>query len=140
MKICEINTDVVPEKLRRKFFGYIEVDDAWEDDLKRLESDTHYGMTKKQSKVFGVLRNFVQTVCEDWLSANNLIKTKESEDRRLRRLLDNASEIIQDFYSEQKYDPLGQGDTKKKLIVTWRGVQYPNLDEDITVHTNDVFR
>ena len=139
MKICKIDIDRVPDKYRKRFYGYVEVDESWEEELKRLESETHYRMAKRQTKTFSVLRNFAQQACEDWLAEHGLARSKESEDRRLRRLLDDASEAVQDFYSGKKYDPLGQGETRRKLVVNWKGVVYPNPDEERTVHTNDIF-
>ena len=140
MKICAIDIPEMPEKYRAKFFGYIEVDDSWEAELKAIESDTHYGITKKTKKEWQNLVNFARSAVHDWLVVNGFIKTKENEDRRLHRLLDSATDIIQDLYAQLNYEPLGQGDNRKKIVVNWQNVQYPNPDEDRTVHTGDIFQ
>lgn len=50
MKIGEIELKDIPEKLKGKFWGYIEVDEAWELELADIEDKVHFGVSKGKRK------------------------------------------------------------------------------------------
>lgn len=60
MKIGEIELDDIPEKVRNKFWGYVEVDEQWEEELATIEDSIHFGVskTKKRSNTYQYLKLF----------------------------------------------------------------------------------
>lgn len=83
MKIGEIDIKEIPKKIENNFWGYIEVDEQWEDDLSDIEDKVHFGVSKGKKNVaaYQHLKNY----CNNKFKANLIewgyIRDKESEDK-----------------------------------------------------------
>ena len=60
MKIGDIDLKDVPSKIDGKFWGYIEVDEAWETELAEIEDKVHFGVSKgkKIRSTYQYLKNY----------------------------------------------------------------------------------
>ena len=60
MKIGEIDIKEIPKKIENKFWGYIEVDEQWEDDLSGIEDKIHFGVSKgkKSTAAYQHIKNY----------------------------------------------------------------------------------
>lgn len=127
MKIGEIDIKDVPKKVEGKFWGYIEVDEQWEDDLSDIEDKVHFGVSKgkKNNVTYQHLKNY----CNYKFKANMVewgyIKDKENEDRKLRDELKQIAEDIQDLFDKLGFEDLGKGPQKADFDVRWQDINYP---------------
>lgn len=127
MKIGEIDIKEVPKKVERKFWGYIEVDEQWEDDLSDIEDKVHFGVSKgkKNTVTYQHLKNY----CSYKFKANMVewgyIKDKENEDKKLRDELKQIAEDIQDLFDKLGFEDLGKGPQKADFDVRWQNIAYP---------------
>lgn len=86
MKIGDIDLKDVPDKIKGKYWGYIEVDKTWEEDLAEIEDTVHFGVSrgKKLRATYQNLKNY----CNEKAKANfvewGYIKNKETEDKKLK--------------------------------------------------------
>jgi hypothetical protein len=141
MKIGKFNlNDIVPKSISDRYYGYIEVQPQWENELVHMENLTHYDVesSKKNNKVYSELRHFVATLVSDLLKEWGFIKEKESEDKILHSLLSDIQNDIQELFKEEGFDNLGKGDLKSQYSIRMTSVNYPNPDERMTVYDNDV--
>lgn len=138
MKIGEIDLKDIPDKVKGKFWGYIEVDEAWEDDLSEIEDKVHFGVSKgkKTTSTYQYLKNY----CNEKVKANliewRFIKDKENEDKKLRDELREIAENIQDLFDELGFEDLGKGPKKSDFDVRWQDIFYPVEDTE-RVTSND---
>lgn len=127
MKIGEIDIKEVPKKVEGKFWGYIEVDEQWEDDLSDIEDKVHFGVSKgrKNTVTYQHLKNY----CNYKFKANMVewgyIKDKENEDKKLRDELKQIAEDIQDLFDKLGFEDLGKGPQKADFDVRWQDIAYP---------------
>ena len=122
MKIGEIDIKEIPKKVEGKFWGYIEVDEQWEDDLADIEDKVHFGVSKgkKNTATYQHLKNY----CNYKFKANMVewgyIKDKENEDKKLKDELKQIAEDIQDLFDKLGFEDLGKGPQKADFDVRWQ--------------------
>ena len=132
MKIGEIDIKEIPKKIENKFWGYIEVDEQWEDDLSDIEDKVHFGVSKgkKNTAAYQHLKNY----CNNKFKANLIewgyIKDKESEDKKLKDELKQIAEDIQDLFDRLGFEDLGKGPQKADFDVRWQDISYPIEDSE----------
>ncbi len=132
MKIGEIDIKEIPKKIENKFWGYIEVDEQWEDDLSGIEDKIHFGISKgkKNTTTYQYLKNY----CNNKFKANLIewgyIKDKESEDKKLKDELKQIAEDIQDLFDRLGFEDLGKGSQKPDFDVRWQDISYPVADSE----------
>jgi len=140
MKIGQINlSDVLPKNLQDKYFGYIEVQPDWENELVALENITHYDIqsTKKGNKYYSEMRHFVTNLVTEKLKEWGFIKEKESEDKLLHSLLSEIKEDIQSLFKDEGFENLGKGDLKSQYNIRFKDIVFPHPEERKTVYDND---
>ena len=132
MKIGEIDIKEIPKKIENKFWGFIEVDEQWEDDLSDIEDKVHFGVSKgkKNTATYQHLKNY----CNNKFKANLIewgyIKDKESEDKKLKDELKQIAEDIQDLFDRLGFEDLGKGPQKADFDVRWQDISYPVEDSE----------
>lgn len=132
MKIGEIDIKDIPKKVENKFWGYIEVDEQWEDDLSDIEDKVHFGVSKgkKNTAIYQHLKNY----CNNKFKANLIewgyIKDKESEDKKLKDELKQIAEDIQDLFDRLGFEDLGKGPQKADFDVRWQDISYPTENSE----------
>ncbi len=138
MKIGEVDIKDVPKKVEGKFWGYIEVDEQWEDDLAEIEDKVHFGVSKGKKKTitYQHLRNY----CDYKFKANMVewgyIKDQENEDKKLRDELKLIAEDIQNLFDKLGFEDLGKGPQKADFDVRWQDIKYP-VDDTERVSSGD---
>lgn len=141
MKIGEIEIKDIPDKVNGRFWGYVEVDEAWEDDLSEIEDKVHFGVSKgKKNRVaYQNLKNY----CNEKAKANfvewGFIKDKESQDKKLKDELKQIAEDIQDLFDKLGFEDLGNGPQKADFDVRWQDILYPVAGTE-RVTTNDTIK
>lgn len=141
MKIGDIDLKDIPKKIDGKFWGYIEVDEQWEDELSGIEDRVHFGVSKgkKNTKTFQNLKNY----CNKKVRANFIewgyIKDKETEDKKLQNEMLEIANDIQSLFEKLGFESLGKGPKKGDFSIRWQHVVYPKLgSEEVT--TDDEIR
>ncbi len=141
MKIGDIDLKDVPSKVDGKFWGYIEVDEAWETELAEIEDKVHFGVSKgkKIRSIYQYLKNY----CNEKFKANLIgwgyIKDKENEDKKLRDELQQIAEDIQDLFDKLGFEDLGKGPQKADFDIRWQNIVYP-VENSERVTTGDSIR
>lgn len=127
MKIGEIELKDIPDKLKGKFWGYIEVDEGWELELADIEDKVHFGVSKgmRRTTTYQNLKNYcngkIRALLTDW----GFIKDKESADKKLKDQLQQIADNIQDLFDKLGFEDLGKGPQKADFDVRWQNIQYP---------------
>ena len=139
MKIGEIELDDIPEKVRNKFWGYVEVDEQWEDELATIEDSIHFGVskTKKRSNTYQYLKLFCAERFKALLIEWGYIKDHENENKRLQEELDKIAEELQDIFDEMGFEDLGKGAKKPDFDVRWNNIKYPSENSE-SVTTDEI--
>lgn len=132
MKIGDIDIKDVPKKIDGIFWGYIEVDELWEDELSDIEDKVHFGVSKGKKKTitYQNLKNY----CNSRFRANMIewgyIKDKESEDKKLKDELKSIAEELQDLFDKLQFEDLGKGPQKPDFDVRWQDIHYPEAETE----------
>lgn len=138
MKIGEIEIKEIPEKIEDKYWGYVEVDEEWENALSDIEDKVHFGVSKgkKGTTTYQRLRNFCQQRFTDNLIGWGFIRDKENEDKKLNDELKKMAEDLQDLFDKLKFEDLGTGPQKSTFNVRWQDVVFP-IEGSERVSTGD---
>lgn len=139
MKIGEIELDDVPEKVRGKFWGYVEVDEQWEEELASIEDKVHFGVSKgkKRSNIYQYLKIFCATRFRELLIDWGYIQDQENQNKKLKEDLDKIAEELQDIFDELGFEDLGKGSKKPDFDVRWNNIKYPQANSE-SVTTGDI--
>jgi len=138
MKIGEIELKDIPDKLKDKFWGYIEVDDEWETELADIEDKVHFGVSrgKKKCSAYQNLKNHCNTKVRSCLIDWGFIRDKEHEDKKLHDQLEQIAEELQSLFDKLGFEDLGKGPQKPDFDVRWKNIKYP-IPETERVTTGD---
>lgn len=132
MKIGDIDIKDVPKKVEGKFWGYIEVDELWEDELSEIEDKVHFGVSKGKKKT--ITYQNMKNYCNSKFRANMVewgyIKDKESEDKKLKDELRSIAEELQDLFDKLEFEDLGKGPQKADFDIRWQDIRYPEADSE----------
>lgn len=132
MKIGEIDIKDVPKKVEGKYWGYIEVDELWEDELSDIEDKVHFGVSKGKKK--NITYQNMKNYCNSKFHANmvewGFIKDKESEDKKLKDELKSIAEELQDLFDKLHFEDLGKGPQKADFDIRWQDIRYPEQDTE----------
>lgn len=141
MKIGEIELKDIPEKVDGNYWGYIEVDELWEDALAEIEDKVHFGVSKgkKLTTAYQLLKNYCDSKFKKLLAEWGYIKDKEYEDKKLRDELQQIAEDIQDLFEKLGFEDLGKGPQKSDFDVRWQDIVFPVQGSEM-VTTNDAIR
>lgn len=138
MKIGEIELKNLPEKVKNKFWGFIEVDEEWEEELADIEDAVHFGVSKgkKNFKAYQYLKNYVDSKVKALLTEWGYIKDKEKENQKLMKELNEMAEKFQKLFDTMGYEDLGKGSKKSNFDIRLHSVVYPHKDTE-TVTAGD---
>ena len=132
MKIGDVDIKDIPKKVEGKFWGYVEVDELWENELSDIEDKIHFGVSqgKKRTIIYQNLKNY----CNSKFKANMIeweyIKDKESEDKKLKDELKSIAQELQDLFDKLKFENLGKGPQKPDYDVRWQDIHYPEAESE----------
>lgn len=132
MKIGEIELNDIPEKIKGKFWGYIEVDEAWETELANIEDSVHFGVSqgKRRTATYQNLKKYCNTKVRALLVDWGFIKDKESEDKKLRDKLQQIADDIQNLFDKLGFEDLGKGSQRADFDVRWQNIRYPTPNSE----------
>lgn len=138
MKIGEIDVKDIPSDLVDKFWGYVEVDETWEEELTEIEDHVHFGVSKgaKRNKTYQDLKNYCNSKVQELLREWNYIKDKSHDDVKLNLELMQIATELQNLFDKLKIDDLGKGPRKESFEVRWQDVVYP-IENTERVTSND---
>lgn len=141
MKIGQIDLKEVPKKVEGKFWGYVEVDEQWEEDLSEIEDKVHFGVSKgkKLFSTYQHLKNYCNMKFRDNMVEWGYIKDKENEDKKLRDELKKIAEDIQDLFDRLGFEDLGRGPQKADFDIRWQDIVYPEAGTE-KVTSGDVIK
>lgn len=142
MKIGEVsNIKGIPDSLEGKYWGYIEVDKDWENELAEIEDSVHFGISKgkKMMNAYQYLRNYSSEKIRQLLIGWGYVRDKENENRKLKEQLEAVANDIQNVMDNMGYETLGKGMKKPDFSINWKDVDYPK-EENLEVTTDDVIQ
>lgn len=137
MKIGQIDMRNAPEKLKGKYWGYIEVDNEWENSLAEIEDSIHYDVGNKMYGCYQSLKNYAIDVFDEQMKSWGYVEEKGHQDKRLREELSQVAAKLQNLFNEKGFDDLGSGSKKSDFSVRWQNLIYPHAD-DATIFDNEV--
>lgn len=138
MKIGEVELKDIPDKVNGKYWGYVEVDEEWEDDLSEIEDKVHFGVSKgkKIRSTYQYLKNYCNEKAKANLIEWGYIKDKENEDKKLQEELKQIANEIQDLFENLGFEDLGKGPQKADFDIRLQDIDYPVKDSE-RVTSND---
>lgn len=141
MKIGEIDLKDIPKKVDGKFWGYIEVDELWEEELSAIEDKVHFGVSKGKKRLlqYQNLKNYTQSKVIACLTEWGYIRDKESEDKKLKDELNQIKEDIQDLFRKLDFEDLGKGPKRADFDVRWQNISYPE-EKSERVTSGDIIK
>jgi len=125
MKLAEIPLNI-PEELQTRYFGYIEVDEEFENEIVAIEDLEHYGFTNKRSKVFQQLKLTVNNEHDKLMTDLGYVNKKLAQDENLQNELLEVSAELDDFLNTLDLGgDTAPSDKLPKIELKWNGVQFP---------------
>lgn len=127
MKIGEIDIKDIPKDVEGKFWGYVEVDELWEDELSDIEDKVHFGVSKgkKHTNTYQNLKNYCNNKFHENMVKWGFIKDNKTEDKKLKDELQSIAEELQDLFDNLEFENLGTGPQKPDFDVRWQDIRYP---------------
>lgn len=132
MKISTFNLKEVEGHIPCNYFGFIEVDSDWENELSRIENPTHYGIISKYKNlnVYQYLQRAVKDQIDECLVNWGYIKDEQNENKAIRELADSIKEEIIETLTESGFEKISEGDHKSPFDVRLSNVCYPHINEN----------
>lgn len=127
MKIGEIDIKDIPKDVDGKFWGYVEVDELWENELSDIEDKVHFGVSKgkKHTNTYQNLKNYCNNKFHENMIKWGFIKDNKTEDKKLNDELQSIAEGLHDLLDKLEFENLGKGPQKPDFDIRWQDIRYP---------------
>lgn len=127
MKIGNVKIRELPKKYEGQFWGYVEVEELWEDALSEIEDKVHFGVSKgkRNRAAYQNLINYCSGKFRSIMTEWGFIKDKENADKKLNDQLKQIAEEVQDLFNNLGYEDLGKGPQKADFDIRWQDIRYP---------------
>lgn len=138
MKIGPVDNLDIPTAIKDRYWGYIEVDEEWEDGLADIENNVHSGVNpqKKRSAPYRNLKNYINEKIDGLLVDWGYKKDKDYEDKKTQEVLKELSTELNALFDDLGFEDLGKGGKKPDFAIRWKGVVFPNPGSEV-VTTGD---
>lgn len=132
MKIGEVKIDNVPEKLKGRFWGFVEVNEEWETALAEIEDTVHAGVSKAKKKctAYRILKNYCNRMFDDLMGEWGYRKTPEEEKNKLKGIMDNVKARLDNLFDRMRMENLGKGIKRPNFDIRLLNVRFPNPDTE----------
>jgi hypothetical protein len=126
MKVGDVRLSAVPPEIEDRFFGYVELDQQYEDLISNLENTTHYGFASLHKAPYRVLRQQVQDRFDDFLERLGLRKKSKDPEERMRRALEDAQSELNSILHDLGVPSFGAGtESKNEFAVSVEDLTFP---------------
>jgi len=115
MKICPIDVADIPPDIEDAFFGYIELDDKYEELLADVEDTVHYGFVP-QSAPYRELKKFVQVHFDLFKKQLGYDDDGDEGTDKEKRALESALQKLNEVMKDLGLKGLGHRSKKQKVI------------------------
>lgn len=140
MKIGEIELKEIPDKVKDKFFGFVELDEPWEEALEEIEDNVHFGVNKykKNYNAYQYLKSFTNDMFRQQMIKWGFIKEKNNDDAAFNKELNEMAKEILDELMRQGFEELGKGPKKASFDVRWKNIEYPTAGSEEVANEDDI--
>lgn len=127
MKIGGIDIKDVPQKVDGKFWGYVEVEKPWEEELAKIEDRVHFGVSKGKKRMIAYqdMKNYCNGKFQECMRDWGYIKDKESTNKKLNDEIKSIAEELQSLFDRLRFEDLGKGPQRPDFDVRWQDIHYP---------------
>lgn len=132
MKIGKIKLDEFERDIDSKYYGFIELEPAWEDQLGIIEDMVHYDTmgTFKNKCEYAYMRDAVRKIVAGLLTDWGYRRTEVNQTRMLNAMLDEINQQVSDLFSANGFERIGTGNKSSAFSVRLTDVRYPHSDEE----------
>lgn len=140
MKIGEIDIKDIPKDVEGKFWGYVEVDEFWEDELSDIEDKVHFGVSrgKKKTITYQNLKNYCNNKFHENMIKWGFIKDNKTEDKKLNDELQSIAEGLHDLLDKLEFENLGKGPQKPDFDIRWQDIRYPVAETEKVTSDDEI--
>lgn len=131
MKIGRVQMDDLEILFSKPYFGFIELDEGWENELAKYENATHYDCksSKKNSSAYKNLKLLVKRTVDELLRQWGYKKDRENRNKALSKMVETIQEELSDLLAANGFESTGKGDRKNKIDIRLSDVSYPNEND-----------
>lgn len=125
MKVGEVPLNI-PSRIKKKYFGFIEVDEGWENELANIEDLEHYGFNRRKL-AFQNIKNITVDEHEKFMESKGLIKkNRNSNEVLIQELYEVSDELDQLLDNMSLNNTSGNKVEKEAIKIRWDGVSFPD--------------
>jgi hypothetical protein len=125
MKVGNAEIIGIPDKLRPKFFGYVQLSEPGEDKLLAAEDLVHYSFSARHL-VYKNLRNEIQSQADAFFEKLGFRRRTADQNEREKRLLEEAASDLNAVLDENDVPGSGSGQSSKRgIFLSIKGLRYP---------------
>lgn len=126
MKVGEVRLSAIPPEIEDRFFGYVQLDEQYEELISSLENTTHYGFASLHKAPYRVLRQQVQDRFDEFLDRLGLKKKGKDPEERMRRALEDAQAELNSILRDLGVPSFGVGiEPKADFTVSIEDLAFP---------------
>ena len=125
MQVGRLLIPGIPEEVRDRLFGYLELDEAFEDVLAASENTTHYGFSHTKRPEFKAMRKWVQDNVTAFLDSIGY-GPKTDPNSRARESAEEAQAALDGILKDLGVPSLGTGrDRRRAVSVSIEDLSFP---------------
>ena len=136
MQVGRLQIPGIPDEVRDRLFGYVQVDEAFEDVLAASENTTHYGFSHTKRPEFKALRKWVQDNVSSFMDSIGY-GPKTDPNSRARESAEEAQAALSGILKDLGVPSLGTGrDSRRPVLISIENLVFPRGENK--VETRDI--
>jgi hypothetical protein len=125
MQIGRLQTPGIPDEVRDRLFGYLQLDEPFEEVLAASENTTHYGFSHTKRPEFKAMRKWVQDNLSSFLDSIGY-GPKTDPNSRARESAEEAQAALDTILKDLGVPSLGTGqDSRREISVSIEDLAFP---------------
>lgn len=133
MKIGSLQLEI-PEEISDQFFGYVQLDQDFEDLISETENTTHYGFSSIRKSPIRDLRNAVREDFEVFMQQLGFGPNTQEQNEKAKKLLEKAKTELDNILREMGIPSLTGGRSNKAdLSISIINLNFPNNTDYVNI-------
>jgi len=126
MKVGMLQLSEIPDQIRDRFFGYVQLNPGFEELISEAENVTHYGFASRRDPAYRELRRTTQQQLDLFMKKLGFRSTQKEENERSKRILNEAKAELDSILNSLGVPGFGSGIVKTSdLSISVIGLNFP---------------
>lgn len=136
MKVGLVQLSGIPDQIKDRFFGYVQLNPDLEELIAEAENTTHYGFATRHNPAYREIKRTVQEHVDVFLEQLGFRTSQKEENERAQRILNEAKADLDNILNSLGVPGFGTGSARKaEITISVKDLTFPSNSNYVSLGT-----